>query len=346
MLKFQIDLVEWKMDIIAKKSMYHKYVPNIFYASLRKHLTSSLLKKRSTPIAINQSHSKRAGSRRNEEQHDRTPVTQRLLHILTSTSGWLIPENQEAALDTCTWSLTLDVGFAALTSYEEEEVKVYVKSQAHSKVRLAKSYQYRFSNIFGLKENIHKEKRNEEEKGKQNRGMRGFGPHFAQTGCVALCRINAYSSSYLHQLPGQMQPLEITGITQGILKSSWSSLVSLFPEVLRLGGINGSRYLSDSAPVDPRSNLSPIFFETIYGENQGCLSLLALQQSLSPLPSLLNWGRRALGHRRTSASWYELEMPDPWKKEFGGEKVSLIGRVLPLQEDCRVHSEAASDLLR
>ncbi|KAG5199464.1 hypothetical protein JEQ12_005943 [Ovis aries] len=78
MLKFQIDLVEWKMDIIAKKSMHHKYVPNIFYASLRKHLTSSLLKKRSTPIAINQSHSKRAGSRRNEEQHDQTPVTQRI----------------------------------------------------------------------------------------------------------------------------------------------------------------------------------------------------------------------------------------------------------------------------
>lgn len=36
-----------------------------------------------------------------------------LLHILTSTSGWLIPENQEAALDTMPWSLTLDVGFAA-----------------------------------------------------------------------------------------------------------------------------------------------------------------------------------------------------------------------------------------
>ena len=43
-----------------------------------------------------------------------------LLHTLTGTSGWLIPEKQEAALDTCTWSLTLDVGFAALTSYEEE----------------------------------------------------------------------------------------------------------------------------------------------------------------------------------------------------------------------------------
>ena len=42
--------------------MYHKYVPNIFYASLRKHLTSSsLLKKWSTPIAINQSHSKKSG---------------------------------------------------------------------------------------------------------------------------------------------------------------------------------------------------------------------------------------------------------------------------------------------
>ena len=41
-------------------------------------------------------------------------------------------------------------------------------------------------------------------KGKHT-GMRGFGPHFAQTGCV------------LHQIPGQMQPLEITGITQGIL---------------------------------------------------------------------------------------------------------------------------------
>lgn len=38
--------------------MHHKYVPNIFYASLRKHLTSSLLKKTGTPIAINQSHSK------------------------------------------------------------------------------------------------------------------------------------------------------------------------------------------------------------------------------------------------------------------------------------------------
>lgn len=32
-------------------------------------------------------------------------------------------------------------------------------------------------------------------------------------------------------------------------------------------------------------------------------------------------GCRALGRRRTSASWYGLEMPDPWKKEFGGEKV-------------------------
>lgn len=60
--------------------------------------------------------------------------------------------------------------------------------------------------------------REQRRKGKgKHTGMRGFGPHFAQTGCVALCRINAYSSSYLHQLPGQMQPLEITGITQGIL---------------------------------------------------------------------------------------------------------------------------------
>ena len=43
-----------------------------------------------------------------------------LLHILTNTSRWLIPEREEAALDTCMWSLILDLGFAALTSYEEE----------------------------------------------------------------------------------------------------------------------------------------------------------------------------------------------------------------------------------
>lgn len=47
--------------------------------------------------------------------------------------------------------------------------------------------------------------------------MRDFGPHFVRTGCVALCKINAYSASCLYQIPGQMQPLEITGITQGIL---------------------------------------------------------------------------------------------------------------------------------
>ncbi|KAI4580763.1 hypothetical protein MJG53_010305 [Ovis ammon polii x Ovis aries] len=94
-------------------------------------------------------------------------------------------------------------GTARPNTCYSEEVKVYVKSQAHSKER---------KHSQGEKERRRKGKA-------KHTGMRGFGPHFAQTGCVALCRINAYSSSYLHQLPGQMQPLEITGITQGILKT-------------------------------------------------------------------------------------------------------------------------------
>ena len=56
-------------------------------------------------------------------------------HILTNISGWLILEREEAALNTCMWSLILDVGFAALTSYVEEGGSI-IETSAPSPARL------------------------------------------------------------------------------------------------------------------------------------------------------------------------------------------------------------------